>query len=200
VLIDWLRSRMRGQPIVLVVDEGWAVLKHPAGAAFAEEMARTGRGDYVAFYLATQQIEEVLRSGRAVFDNAAVRVLLKQRDNDLDAIVAAAGISQEMRQQLESAERGTAFVDWNGLVVKMRAQATPDAHVWMNTDPRNKTIDAADRAAESEGDDGDLQRERRAGILAAVGAAAPAAVQAHPSAGRRHGRTGAHRDGPGRPE
>ena len=191
VLIEWLRERMRGQPMVVVVDEGWAVLKHPAGAAFAEEMARTGRGDFVSFWLATQQIAEILSAGRAVFDNAAVRVLLKQRDRDLDAIVDAAGISGEVRSQLESAERGTAFVDWNGTVVKMQAQALPSDHAWLDTDPR-RGADDDEIGEDNHADD----RERAGAVLVGVGAGATGAtVPADAADHRRNGRrgTGGHR-------
>src|SRR5262249_44693018 len=76
----WDAAKRDPRPRLLILDELWSLLRDPALAALIEEIARIGRHHYLSLFIATQQVRELLASGRAVLDNAAIRIYLKQHD------------------------------------------------------------------------------------------------------------------------
>lgn len=132
----WEKAKSDPRPRLLVLDELWSLLRDPALAALIEEIARIGRHHYLALWIATQQVRELLESGRAVLDNAAVRVYLKQHDRDLDELSDAVGLSTPARRFLRGAARGQALLDCGGLLVPIDIQASPGEHLQISTDPR----------------------------------------------------------------
>lgn len=134
----WEAAKVSPRPRLLVLDELWSLLRDPALAALIEEIARIGRHHYLALWIATQQCRELLESGRAVIDNAAVRVYLKQHDRDLEDLCDAVGLAAPVRRFLRAAARGQAVLDCGGLLVPLAVQASPDEHREITTDPREK--------------------------------------------------------------
>lgn len=134
----WETAKRDPRPRLLVLDELWSLLRDPALAALVEEVARIGRHHFLSLWIATQQVRELLESGRAVLDNAAVRVYLKQHDRDLDDLCDAVGLSTPARRFLRGAARGQALLDVGGLLVPVDVQATPLEHAQITTDPREK--------------------------------------------------------------
>lgn len=132
----WSEAKADPRPRLLVLDELWSLLRDPELATLIEEIARIGRHHYLALWIATQQVQELLQSGKAVLDNAAVRVYLKQHDRDLEALCGAVGLPAPARRFLRSAARGQALLDVGGMLVPVDIQATPMEHRDISTDPR----------------------------------------------------------------
>lgn len=134
----WELAKREPKPRLLVLDELWSLLRDPALAALIEEIARIGRHHYLALWIATQQVTELLddRGGKAVLDNAAIRVFLKQHDRDLEALCTAIGLPTPARRFLRGAARGQALLDVGGMLVPVDIQATPEEHRLITTDPR----------------------------------------------------------------
>jgi hypothetical protein len=136
----WETAKREPRPRLLILDELWSLLRDPALSALIEEIARIGRHHYLSLWIATQQVKEMLDSdgGLAVLNNAAVRIYLKQHDNDLDKLCNAVGLPGPARRFLRSAARGQALLDCGGLLIPTDIQATPEEHRAITTDPREK--------------------------------------------------------------
>jgi len=132
----WETAKADPKPRLLVLDELWSLIKDRQLADLIEEIARIGRHYYLSLLIATQQVRELLDSGRAVLDNAAMRIYLKQHDRDLDDLCDAVGLSTPARRFLRGAGRGQALLDVGGLLVPVDIQASPAEHLAVTTDPR----------------------------------------------------------------
>lgn len=132
----WETAKRDPRPRLLVLDELWSLLRDPDLASLIEEIARIGRHHYLALWIASQQVQELLDSGKAVLDNAAVRVYLKQHDRDLESLCNAVGLPTPARRFLRGAARGQALLDVGGMLVPVDIQATPEEHRLITTDPR----------------------------------------------------------------
>lgn len=134
----WNKAKSDPRPRLLILDELWSLLRDPALAALIEEIARIGRHHFLSLWICTQQCRELLDTGKAVIDNASIRIFLKQHDRDLDALCEAVGLPWPARKFLRGAARGQALLDVGGLLVPVDIQASPDEHRLISTDPREK--------------------------------------------------------------
>jgi len=134
----WALARSDPRPRLLVLDELWSLIRRPELAELVEEIARRGRKFYLALWIASQQIEEILENAKAVFDNASIRIFLQQEDRDLGGLATAARLSQTARQFLRGSGRGQALFYVNGMWVPVNVQADPSQYRLINTDPRER--------------------------------------------------------------
>jgi DNA helicase HerA-like ATPase len=135
----WDTARRDPRPRLLVLDELWSWLRRPELAAIVEEIARRGRKFFLALWIASQQIEELLRDAKAVFDNAAIRIFLQQEARDLIGLTEATHLTTPARQYLRGAGRGQALLYVNGMLLPVSVQADPDQYRLISTDPRERT-------------------------------------------------------------
>ncbi|GAC1645639.1 MAG: hypothetical protein NVS4B6_19220 [Mycobacterium sp.] len=147
----WETAKSDPRPRLLVLDELWSLLRDPALASLVEEIARIGRHHYLSLLIATQQVTELLddRGGKAVLDNAALRIFLKQHDRDLDKLSDAVGLSTQARRFLRGAARGQALLDVGGMIVPVDIQATKAEHQAISTDPREVRRNALAETADT---------------------------------------------------
>lgn len=156
----WEEAKRDSRPRLLVLDELWSLLRDPALAALIEEIARIGRHYYLSLWIATQQVRELLDSGRAVLDNAAIRIYLKQHDRDLDDLCDAVGLSIPARRFLRGAARGQALLDVSGMLVPVDIQASQTEHAMITTDPRERVLHNAPKVLVSLYGMGDMADDR----------------------------------------
>jgi hypothetical protein len=159
----WATARANPQPRLLVLDELWALIKRPELADLVEEVARRGRRHFLALWIATQQIEELIESAKAVFDNAAVRIYLQQESRDLSNLARAARLTAPAAQFLRGAARGEALLDLGKLVLPVDVQATPAQYRRISTDPREVRHGLGDSDSEAGPDRGRLSDRRLLG-------------------------------------
>lgn len=93
---------------LVVVDEGWLLMRQPEGAQFLFRMAKAARKHWAGLAVITQDAEDVLGShlGRAVVNNAATQILLRQAPQAIDLVGEAFRLSAGERQFLLSATQG----------------------------------------------------------------------------------------------
>ncbi len=156
----WAEAKADPRPRMLILDELWSLLRDPEVAELVEEIARIGRHHWLSLWIATQQVRELLKSGQAVLDNAAIRIYLRQHDRDLDDLAEAVGLPVPSRRFLRGAGRGQALLDCGGMLVPLDIQATPDEHREITTDPREK--EALRRGSEHPGSLGSDRRNGHA--------------------------------------
>ena len=97
----WQAIADPAKPVLLILDEGWKLLEHPASARFLTEVARTGRHHGIVSLNLSQFVTDYTGpTGSAVLDNAAVALLLKQHPKLLPHAQQIFGLSDDERQAL----------------------------------------------------------------------------------------------------
>ncbi len=85
-LLEWIWTQLAdpARPTLVILDEGWALLNHPASAPFVAEVTRTGRHHGLATLNLSQLLGDYTGpAGAAVLENAAVALLLTQHPTAL---------------------------------------------------------------------------------------------------------------------
>lgn len=133
------------RPRLVVVDEGWLLMREPVGAQFLFRMAKASRKHWAGLTVATQDTADVLSSdlGRAVVANAATQILLRQSTQAVDEVTRVFDLSAGERQFLLSADRGQgllcAGVPGGTQRVAFQAVASPREHDWCTSSPAELT-------------------------------------------------------------
>ena len=122
---------------MVVVDEAWLLLQHPAGAAFLLRAAKAGRKHWCGLTVATQDTADVLASdlGRAVIANSATQILLRQAPQAIDQVARVFGLSAGERALLLTAERGEGLLTGGEHRAGFAALASAQEDRLITTDP-----------------------------------------------------------------
>ncbi|HEU5424309.1 MAG TPA: hypothetical protein VFU72_12260, partial [Nitrolancea sp.] len=89
------------KPILLILDEGWKLLEHPASARLLAEVARTGRHHGLVSLNLSQFITDYTGpTGQAILQNAAVALLLQQHPTLLPTAQTLFGLTDDERLAL----------------------------------------------------------------------------------------------------
>ncbi|MEM4091090.1 MAG: hypothetical protein QXQ46_10215, partial [Thermoplasmatales archaeon] len=101
---------------VVVIDEGWAFVEDnpktgkpyfPMAVEYIPEIARTGRHYNAAFFIATQQVSDMLNGpGKSMLQNSATKVILKQDTAATDILTKELALSPEDRRFVLNARMG----------------------------------------------------------------------------------------------
>jgi hypothetical protein len=131
-------NRHQRRPRVVVVDEAWLLLSHPAGAAFLLRLAKAARKHWCGLTLVTQDAGDVLATelGRAVVSNAATSLLLRTAPQAAERVAQAWHLSEGERDFLTCAPVGTGLLLIGGHRVALTIHASPTETDVITTDPR----------------------------------------------------------------
>jgi type IV secretory pathway VirB4 component len=93
---------------LVVVDEGWLLIRQPQGARFLFGMAKAARKHWAGLAVVTQDADDVLATqlGRSVVTNAATQILLRQAPQAIAQVAGAFGLSAGEQQFLLTAAQG----------------------------------------------------------------------------------------------
>jgi type IV secretory pathway VirB4 component len=107
-----MRHRGGSSRRLVVVDEGWMMLRDGAAAAWMFKMAKAARKRHAGLAVVTQDAADVLGTdlGRAVVSNAATQILMRQAPQAIDQVTAAFNLTGVERAALLSAQRGEALL------------------------------------------------------------------------------------------
>ncbi|WP_395108351.1 VirB4 family type IV secretion system protein [Actinomadura sp. SCN-SB] len=125
------------RPRLVVVDEGWLLMRQPEGARFLYRMAKSARKHWAGLTVITQDAADVLGSdlGQAVVANAATQILLRQAPQALDQITEAFALTEGERHLLASARRGQGLLAAGADRVAFDVVSSPAEHALATTDP-----------------------------------------------------------------
>lgn len=135
---DPARRRRR----LVVVDEGWLLMAHPAGAKFLFRLAKAARKHWAGLAVVTQDSADLLSSdlGRAVIANSATQILLRQDPSVIDELCQAFKLTDGEAAQLLTAGPGDALLlTGTGQRTALHALASPAEHALITTDPAENT-------------------------------------------------------------
>jgi type IV secretory pathway VirB4 component len=125
------------RPRLVVVNEGWLLMRQPEGAKFLFRMAKSARKHWAGLTVITQDAADVLSSdlGRAVVSNSATQILLRQAPQALDQITEAFALTDGERQLLASARRGQGLLAAGADRVAFDVVSSPAEHALATTSP-----------------------------------------------------------------
>jgi hypothetical protein len=134
----WNIARRVRRPRRLVVDEAATLLAHPSGGAFLAEMARRARKYYLGLVTITQKVGDLTGSehGDTILTNAAMKLLLKQTAEIIDAADARFRFTWEERRWLLGASKGEGLLLAGGQRHQIRILASKAEHALVTTNPR----------------------------------------------------------------
>ncbi|KPM50334.1 conjugal transfer protein TraC [Frankia sp. R43] len=134
---------------LVVVDEGWLLMSHPAGARFLFRLAKAARKHWAGLAIATQDSADLLGSelGRAVVANSATQILLRQDPSVIDELRRVYKLTDGEATQLLTAGPGDALLlTGTGQRTALHVLASPAEYDLITTDPVDTTtgIDSGD--------------------------------------------------------
>ena len=122
-------------PKIVIVDEVWLYTSIPAAARFLESVARMGRKRNVAFILNTQRIMDVLDEGRALLENCATKILLRQDESAAGTLMEAFALSEAEIDAVLSFQTGQGLLIAENIHVPVDFTATDEEHKIFTTKP-----------------------------------------------------------------
>jgi len=132
-------------PRFIIVDEVWLYTSIPPAARFLESVARMGRKRNVAFILNTQRAMDVLEGsgGRALLENCATKVLLRQDESAVGTVGEAFALSEAEKDAVLSFQEGEGLLIAENVHVPVDFIATREEHVIFTTKPSEMILTEA---------------------------------------------------------
>jgi type IV secretory pathway VirB4 component len=134
----WSLSSQDPRPRVLAVDEAWALLQHPEGAAFLSGVAKRARKHRLGVVTITQDVQDFLEgqsdraiaghSGRTLVQNSAFKLLLRQDASAIPLVEQAFNLTRGEREWLLTCGRGEGLLITPAGRALLRIESTPQEH------------------------------------------------------------------------
>jgi len=121
---------------IMVIDEGWWLLKHEESASFLFSLIKRARKYYLGITFITQDIEDALMSpyGKPIITNSALALLLKQSPANIDVIGKAFNLTEQEKSILLQASIGTGlfFAEDRHVAIQIVASYAEDQIITSN--------------------------------------------------------------------
>ena len=139
IILDfvWTKVKRSLKKRVLVLDEGWYMMKYQDSAQFVYSIAKRARKYFLGMTTATQDVEDFLKNeyGKAVLTNSSIQVLLKQGTAEVDMIAETFYLSEGEKALLLSADVGEGLFFAGQNHVAMKVFAAPFEHELITSNP-----------------------------------------------------------------
>ncbi len=139
VILDfvWTKVKRSLKKRILILDEGWYMMKYQDSASFVYSIAKRARKYFLGMTTATQDVEDFLKHeyGKAVLTNSSIQVLLKQGTAEVDMITETFYLSEGEKALLLSADVGEGLFFAGQNHVAMKVFAAPFEHELITSNP-----------------------------------------------------------------
>lgn len=139
IILDfvWTKVKRSLKKRILILDEGWYMMKYKDSASFVYSIAKRARKYYLGMTTATQDVEDFLKNeyGKAVLTNSSIQVLLKQGTAEVDMIAETFYLSEGEKALLLSADVGEGLFFAGQNHVAMKVFAAPFEHELITSNP-----------------------------------------------------------------
>lgn len=138
----WTRIKKERKKRLLIVDEAWLMMQYADSAQFMYSVAKRGRKYYLGLTTITQNIDEFLtrEEGKAIVNNAAIRILMKQSPSAIDQLADVFYLSEGEKNLLLSCNIGEGIFFAGKSHVAMQVVASNDEHQLITTNPAELKI------------------------------------------------------------
>lgn len=139
VVANFVYNQVKRNPAkrLLVIDEGWILLKHEESARFVSGLTRRARKYYLGVSVISQQANDFLTSeyGKAIASQASLRILMRQDTTTIKQVAEEFKLSEYEQKFLLSCDRGEALIiaDQNHVAIKI--VASEKEHPFITTSP-----------------------------------------------------------------
>ncbi|MFI0453132.1 VirB4 family type IV secretion system protein [Actinomadura sp. 6N118] len=144
--LDWIWRRVTNpadrRPRLVVADEAWLLMQTPEGARWLHRLAKSARKHWVGLTCITQDDQDLLGSelGRAIINNAATQILLRQAPQAIDQITEVFHLSAGEAAFLTCAATGEGLLAAGRQRVPFKALASDHDHQLITTDPAERLV------------------------------------------------------------
>lgn len=139
IILDfvWTKVKKTLKKRILILDEGWYMMKYQDSASFVYSIAKRARKYFLGMTTATQDVEDFLKNeyGKAVLTNSSIQVLLKQGTAEVDMITETFYLSEGEKALLLSADVGEGLFFAGQNHVAMKVFAAPFEHELITSNP-----------------------------------------------------------------
>ncbi len=139
IILDfvWTKVKKTLKKRILILDEGWYMMKYQDSASFVYSIAKRARKYYLGLTTATQDVEDFLKNeyGKAVLTNSSIQILLKQGTAEVDMIADTFYLSEGEKALLLSADVGEGLFFAGQNHVAMKVFAAPFEHELITSNP-----------------------------------------------------------------
>ncbi len=156
IILDfvWTKVKRSLKKRILILDEGWYMMKYQDSASFVYSIAKRARKYFLGMTTATQDVEDFLKNeyGKAVLTNSSIQVLLKQGTAEVDMITETFYLSEGEKALLLSADVGEGLFFAGQNHVAMKVFAAPFEHELITSNPQEllRKQQEEERAAQAE--------------------------------------------------
>lgn len=156
IILDfvWTKVKRALKKRILILDEGWYMMKYQDSASFVYSIAKRARKYYLGMTTATQDVEDFLKNeyGKAVLTNSSIQILLKQGTAEVDMIAETFYLSEGEKALLLSSDVGEGLFFAGQNHVAMKVFAAPFEHELITSNPIEilKRQEDAKKAIQSE--------------------------------------------------
>ncbi len=139
VVANFVYNQVKRNPAkrLLVIDEGWILLKYEESARFVSGLTRRARKYYLGVSVISQQANDFLTSeyGKAIASQASLRILMRQDTTTIKQVAEEFKLSEYEQKFLLSCDRGEALIiaDQNHVAIKI--VASEKEHPFITTSP-----------------------------------------------------------------
>lgn len=134
----WTKVRRNMKRRILIVDEGWYLMKHPDSAQFLYSIAKRSRKYYLGLTTITQDVEDFMEVelGKAIIQNSSLQILLKQSSAAIEKVAKVFYLSEGEQHLLLSCETGQGLFFAGPAHASIRIIASPEEHALVTTKPQ----------------------------------------------------------------
>ncbi|MFA5929339.1 MAG: DUF87 domain-containing protein [Candidatus Micrarchaeia archaeon] len=127
-------------PKVVLIDEGWSLLRSKEAEDYILEFIKTSRKFNASIGFITQEIEDLMRSegGRSILNTTSTKILLRQNSSNLDLISKTLALNEKERNYLLRAEKGEGLMISEQGRYEFMVKAPPMINALITTDPNEK--------------------------------------------------------------
>lgn len=122
---------------MVVVDEGWELLRSKEVGNYLTEFARASRKYNASFGFITQQIEDLSKNeaGNSILHNTPTKILLKQNSTNINILSKMLNLNDNTKKFLLGAKAGQGVLITDNNVQKFQVRASKKLHELITTNP-----------------------------------------------------------------
>ncbi len=133
----WSQIKRKMKRRILIVDEGWYLMKNQNSAEFLWGFAKRARKYYLGLTTITQDIEDFLATdlGKTIVTNSSIQMLMKQSPAAIDKVAQIFYLSEGEKSLLLSANVGQGLFFAGSSHVAIQVVASPEEHELITSKP-----------------------------------------------------------------
>ncbi len=141
-VMDFLAREIKKdiEPKILLIDEGWALLRSKEAENYLLEFVKTSRKYNASIGFITQEIDDLTRSetGRSILNMASTKILMRQNASSIEEIDRCVKLNAAEKDYLLRCRRGYGLLISEGRRHKFFTAASPKIHDLITTNPSEK--------------------------------------------------------------